>query len=85
MSTDRSLFRNIHLYVASTGEPIGGLWQEGSLTEGNLLGMLGQILLIIDEDWTVRHRASGQIVGPSDNPAATGDYDLYSNGKSSLI
>ncbi|KKK19601.1 hypothetical protein P175DRAFT_0233505 [Aspergillus ochraceoroseus IBT 24754] len=42
--------------------------------------MLGRILLIVNEDWTVRHRASGRIVTPSSNPAATGEYDLYSNG-----
>lgn len=83
MAKDRSLFRNIHLYVASTGEYLGGILQEGFLTEENLLWMLGQVLLIVDEDWTVRHRASSRIVTSSSNQATTGEYDLYSNGKSS--
>lgn len=53
------------------------------MTEKNLLWMLQHILLIVNGELTVRHRVSGWVVMLSDNPAATSEYNVYSNGKSS--
>ncbi|PLN74548.1 hypothetical protein BDW42DRAFT_182003 [Aspergillus taichungensis] len=76
----RSLWRNILFYDASNDEQLGGLYQAGSLTEENLHWMLGSVLLIVDQPWTLRHKASGRTVLPSNNKAALGEYEIRSNG-----
>ena len=78
---DRSFFRNILIYDASDKKQLGGLWQAGSLTEDNLHWMLGRVLLITKESWTLRYRASNRIVMPSNNPAALGEYDIHCDGQ----
>lgn len=85
MVSDRSRARNIHFYVASTGQRLGGLWQEGHITDANIHWMLGNVLLIVDEAWSLKHRASNRTVTPSDDIAAEGEYDIHSNGKSFAI
>ncbi|PLN80865.1 hypothetical protein BDW42DRAFT_169900 [Aspergillus taichungensis] len=80
MPTNRLRMRNINFYVASTGQHLGGLWQEGHITDANIHWMLGNVLLIVDEAWSLKHRASNRTVMPSDDIAAEGDYDIHSNG-----
>jgi hypothetical protein len=80
MSRDRVGWRNVHLYEASTGEALGGFFQQGSLTEANLIWILTNILLIVDRSWTIRHRGSNRKITPSSNPVVPGEYDIYSEG-----
>ena len=60
MPIDRSLGRNVHFYDATSPEVVlGGMIQNGSVTEANFLDMLG-ILLIPDSLIRVQERGSGQ-------------------------
>ncbi|PUU82630.1 HNH endonuclease-domain-containing protein [Tuber borchii] len=78
MSTDRSSRRNVHFYDASkpASDALGGLIQNGSVTEANFLHMLG-ILLAVPAPIYVRHRTSGTIIATTNNPLLIGSYDIY--------
>lgn len=82
---NRAAWRNIHFYEASTGEMLGGTYQNGSMTQANFLAILDQILLVVEDNWSVRHRSSGQTIGPTNHPLRLGEYDIYSNGRYSLV
>lgn len=83
---NRLAVRNVHLYEASTGRPLGGFYQAGSITESNLHDMLYNVLLIIEDQQllTITYQASGQIITPSNNMVEPGDYVIASNGKAFL-
>ncbi|KAM5439115.1 hypothetical protein McanMca71_003518 [Microsporum canis] len=82
MPRDRAAYRNVRFYDASTGASIGGFYQNGSITEENLIWILNDVLLIVEEgdSWTIQHRASGRTITPSSNPVVSGDYDVYPTG-----
>lgn len=82
MPRDRAAYRNVHLYEASTGALIGGFYQNGSITEGNLIWILRNVLLVTQHanTWTIQQRTSGETVTPSSEPARPGDYDIHSTG-----
>ncbi|OJD15667.1 hypothetical protein AJ78_04085 [Emergomyces pasteurianus Ep9510] len=84
MPRDRAVYRNVRFYDASTGATVGGFYQNGSITEENLIWILSDALLIVEEgdSWTIQHRASGRTVTPSSNAVEFGDYDIYSTGSS---
>jgi hypothetical protein len=82
MPINRAAWRNVHFYDASTGTILEGFYQQGSFTEAALVQILGNVLLIIDGCWTIKHRESGQTITPSTNPVMLGDYDIYNEGKS---
>ncbi|KAG0138343.1 hypothetical protein HOY82DRAFT_637021 [Tuber indicum] len=57
MSVDRSLLRNVAFYdVTNPDLPLGGLFQNGSITEANFLDMLG-ILLVEASPLRVQERS----------------------------
>jgi hypothetical protein len=85
MPINRAAWRNVYLYDVSTGEMLGGTHQNGSMTEANLLAVLDQILLVVEDHWTLKHRPSGQIVGRTDKPIQLGAYDIYSSGNIPLL
>ncbi|KAG0634759.1 hypothetical protein HOY80DRAFT_1018365, partial [Tuber brumale] len=78
MSSTRSDFRNIHFYDATkpSGDALGGLIQNGSVTEANILHMIG-IILVTEGPIRVQHRTSGHIVSETKNPLPIGTYDIY--------
>ncbi|KAG0137886.1 HNH endonuclease-domain-containing protein [Tuber indicum] len=79
MSSDRSLDRNVHFYDATdpdASDALGGLIQNGSVTEANFLQMLG-ILLIVESPIHVQHRSSGKLVSATNNRLLIGTYDVY--------
>lgn len=80
---NRSPFRNVHIYNGLTQELLGGLKQNGSITEATFLYMLSDILLITDAPLEVKKRDSGCIILPTRNSLDTGIYDVYCNGKCS--
>jgi hypothetical protein len=82
MAVDRVLSRNVFIYNGATGASLGGMRQNGSVTEAVFLWILSHILLIIDEDadFHVRARASQEIIEPTSNVLELGDYDVYSDG-----
>jgi hypothetical protein len=74
MPIDRFLGRNVQFYDATSPEvPLGGIIQNGSITENNFLDMLG-ILLISQTPLRVQERTSGHVVTTTDNPLKPGDY-----------
>jgi hypothetical protein len=81
----RSEWRNVHFHDASTGETLGGFYQGGALTESSFLSILGNTLLITESPLTVKHRESGRVITPSQNPVVTGNYDVYSDGTTSPL
>ncbi|RPB28070.1 hypothetical protein L211DRAFT_860397 [Terfezia boudieri ATCC MYA-4762] len=77
MPIDRSLGRNVKFYDATSPEvALGGMIQNGSVTEGNFLDMLG-ILLITETPIRVQERGSGHIVMKTNNRLEAGHYDVY--------
>ena len=82
MASSRSALRNTHFYDATNPEAVlGGFRQNGSITEANFLSFL-DILLVTQEECTVRVQAriSGYVVTRTNNPLATGVYDIYCDG-----
>ncbi|KAF4625541.1 hypothetical protein G7Y89_g12625 [Cudoniella acicularis] len=77
MPINRAAWRNVQFYDASTGTALGGFYQKGSLTEATLIWILGSVVLILDDQWTVKHRESGRTITPSSNLIVPGDYDIY--------
>jgi hypothetical protein len=82
MPINRATWRNVHFHDASTGTILGGFYQQGSITEATLIRILGNVLLIMEGRWTIKHRESGRTIIPSSNPIIPGDYDIYHEGKS---
>ena len=77
---NRAGWCNVHFHDASTGETLGGFYQKGSLTESAFLSILGNILLVTEGPWTVKHRESDRFITASQNPVVIGNYDVYSDG-----
>ncbi|KAK9235897.1 hypothetical protein V1525DRAFT_408607 [Lipomyces kononenkoae] len=80
MPMNRVPWRNVHFYDASTGARLGGFYQKGSLTEATMVWILGNVLLVVKSQWSVRHRSSGRTIRPSSDPVVPGDYDIHSKG-----
>jgi hypothetical protein len=84
MPIDRSLGRNVRFYDSSKpGIALGGLIQNGSVTEANFLDMIG-ILLIAEAPLRVQERTSGHVIGTTNNPLQSGEYDVYCDSRCSL-
>ncbi|CUS08067.1 unnamed protein product, partial [Tuber aestivum] len=81
MSRNRSLLRNVSFYDATNPEEaLGGLAQNGSITEANFLDILGILLVVDGSPLLVQRRISSHIVSRTDMPLETGVYDIYCNG-----
>ncbi|KAG0132645.1 hypothetical protein HOY82DRAFT_606325 [Tuber indicum] len=77
MSPKRSLLRNVLFYDATKpDEVLGGLVQNGSITEGNFLDIIG-IVVITWFPIRVQERVWGHIVSRTDIPLKKGVYDIY--------
>jgi len=59
---------------------LGGLLPKGLFNRVNSSFNLGNKLLIMEDPWTVKHRESGRVITPSQNPVVPGNYDVYSDG-----
>jgi hypothetical protein len=77
---DRTAYRDIFLYLPSTGTSFGGFYQAGSITEENLLWMLHNVLLVAEQPLIVMLRASGRQITATSNVVVPGDYDISSEG-----
>jgi len=73
----------VHFYDATKadGGALGGLIQNGSITEENFLGMLGILLVTEGVPIRVVHRTSGHIVSRNNRCLEAGVYDIYSDGR----
>lgn len=81
MPSERTRYRNVRFYNASTGEFLGGFFQKGSLIENSLLVILSRVLLLVDGGFDI---SVTQLATDSPNPFAPGDYDLYSQGMNDI-
>lgn len=83
MSRARAERRSVFLFHHYTNEYLGGFWQNGSVTERNLLHILNDILIDVKGDFEVRarHRGSGEWVEWCDDPVFQGQYSVICKGK----
>ncbi|KAG0136918.1 HNH endonuclease-domain-containing protein [Tuber indicum] len=79
MSPNRALPRNVSFYDATNPEEaLGGLVQNGSITEANFLDMLGILLAVDAGPLRVQERISNHIVVyRTDVPLKIGVYDIH--------
>ena len=71
--------RNVHFYNAmAPHHPLGGLIQNGSVTEENFLDMLGMMLITGTASIQVQERDSGHYVTRTNNPLQLGHYSRIS-------
>jgi len=78
MSQCRSLLRNVSFYDATKPDVVlGGLVQNGSITEANFLDMLGILLIVGGSPICVQGRTSSHIVSRLDVPLEIGEYGIH--------
>ncbi|KAG0636526.1 hypothetical protein HOY80DRAFT_1088307 [Tuber brumale] len=78
MSLNRTGLRGVLFYdVTKPDEVLGGLWQNGPISEATFLDIRG-IFLIVWFPLRVQKRTSSHIVSRINVPLATGEYDIYS-------
>jgi hypothetical protein len=82
MPLNRAAYRNIHICDGATGTSLGGMRQNGSVTEANFLWIFTHILLVGGASFSVRHRDSERVISPTNNPVEPGTYDVHSDSKS---
>ena len=76
--------RNVYFFHGSTGDMLGGLFQNGSITQANFIDMLNIALVVVPHPpaesrlLTVKAR-SGQIISQSSQSLIPGDYDVYAS------
>ncbi|KAG0131728.1 hypothetical protein HOY82DRAFT_578460 [Tuber indicum] len=81
MALNGSLLRNVYFYDATNPDvTLGGLFQNGSITEANFLDILGIILMVEWNPVQVQERVSGHIVCRTDLQLKKGVYDIYCDG-----
>ena len=81
MGFSRAPQRNTNFYDATNPEVVlGGLRQNGSITEANFLSFLDILLVTQGRTVRVQARISGHIVTRTNIPLATGAYDIYCDG-----
>ncbi|KAI5310562.1 hypothetical protein KEM55_005318 [Ascosphaera atra] len=78
MSKDRTTGRNVFFFNGTTGEALGGLEQQGSITEANLLWILERILLVCDAPFRVINSESKDEVKHKNRAVIPGKYGIYS-------
>jgi hypothetical protein len=80
MSENRSHFRNVHFFdEANPDSVLGGLIQNGSVTEKNFLVML-DIVLITTAPIRVSAKDTGRVVSMVDTCLEPGDYVVSCEG-----
>ncbi|KZF25242.1 hypothetical protein L228DRAFT_258695 [Xylona heveae TC161] len=87
MPFNRTAVRNVFIYNRATGTCLGGLRQNGSVTEAVFLWILNNILFLVSssssEDAEIsihaQARATQRVVSPTSNPLEAGDIILDPN------
>ena len=86
MSRNRASLRNTHFYdAANPSVVLGGFWQQGSITEATCLSILEKIVITGGEPIRVERRNSTHILSRIDQPIASGQYDVYCDGKPPIV
>jgi len=85
MSGHRSHFRNVRFFdEANPDVALGGLIQNGSLTEKNFLVML-DIVLVTTAPISISAKYTGRVVSMADTRLDPGDYMVSCEGKFSTV
>lgn len=69
--------RNVNFYDGLTGAHLGGVRQNGSITNANFFHMLMDVLLEADGIISIDHRGTGQRMPMNTDRLAEGDYDIF--------
>ncbi|KAG0135913.1 hypothetical protein HOY82DRAFT_551108 [Tuber indicum] len=78
MPPSLSLLHNVSFYDAAHPDfALGGLVQNGSITEANFLDILKILIVVKGSPLRVQSRMSSHIVSRTDAPLKTGIYDIY--------
>ncbi|KAG0132665.1 HNH endonuclease-domain-containing protein [Tuber indicum] len=81
MSPNRALPRNVSVYDdTNPKEALGGLVQNGSITEANFLDILGILLVVDAGSLRVQEKISNRMVCGTDVPLKIGIYDIHREG-----
>jgi hypothetical protein len=67
----------VNFFDGSTGAHLGGVRQNGSITNSNFFHMLMDILLVVEAMITIKSRATGQQIPLNTEPLEVGDYDIF--------
>ncbi|KAF3023218.1 hypothetical protein E8E15_002528 [Penicillium rubens] len=67
--------RNVNFYDGLTGAHLGGVRQNGSITNANFFHKLMDVLLKVD-GISIHHRGTGQRMPMNTDRLAEGDYDI---------
>jgi hypothetical protein len=86
MSEHRSHFRNVRFFdEANPDVVLGGLVQNGSVTEKNFLVMLDNVLVATTAPIRVSAKDTGRVVSMVDTRLDAGDYMLSCEGRFSAV
>lgn len=75
----------MHVYDAALHKYLGGVHQAGSITYANFDVMLRSILLVLVGRFSIRRKDNGNVVTPSDQLVAPGEYVVVSKEKVLLV
>lgn len=73
----RSQLRNVNFFDGSTGAHLGGVRQNGSITNDNFFHMLMDVLLVVEATITIKSRGTGQPIPLNTDPLDVVDYDIF--------
>lgn len=76
MSANRSAGRNVNFYDRSLGRHLGGVVQNGSITNANFFHMLMDVLLDVNEIVTIWYRGTEEKMPLNTDPLVVADYDI---------
>ncbi|KAG0132669.1 hypothetical protein HOY82DRAFT_643507 [Tuber indicum] len=78
MPPSHSLLRNVSFYDATHPDlTLGGLVQNGSITEANFFDILKILIVVKGSPLLIHERISSRIISRTDVPLKTGIYDTY--------
>jgi hypothetical protein len=87
MTADRTGARNVWFFDSSSKEQLGGVWQNGSITNKVFYKMLTDVLLAVKPinmaipcRTTLHLRPAGHLVPCNDDRLETGEYDIVCSG-----
>ncbi|KAJ5921812.1 hypothetical protein N7516_009515 [Penicillium verrucosum] len=69
--------RNVNFYDGLTGAHLGGVRQNGSITNANFFHMLMDVLLEANGIISIHHRETGQRMPMNTDRLSEGDYDIF--------
>ena len=79
------VWRNVNFYNGTTGAHLGGLHQNGSITNANFFHILMDHLLVVETIVTIHFRGTGQRMPMNTNRLAIGESFLFEKDVNQII